>query len=48
MRQHFHQVYVCATDVGCMRPEEVPQNPSGGPGTTFPPTLVDQAPPTPQ
>ena len=41
------QLYVCATDVGCMRPEEVPQDPSGGPGTTFPPTLVDQAPPTP-
>ncbi len=37
------QIYVCATDVGCVRPEAVPAG--AGPAFTLPPTLVDQSPP---
>lgn len=42
------QIYVCANDIGCVPPAEVPENLEGGPGRRFPPTLVDQAPPAPQ
>ena len=42
------QTYVCANDLGCVPPGEVPEDLEGGPGRRFPPTLVDQAPPAPQ
>ena len=43
----LRQVYYCAVDVGCIRPEEAGAEPSGSPATKLPPTLVDQVPQPP-
>jgi len=43
----LRQIYVCAVDVGCLRPEEAASEPGAGPARKLPPGLVDQAPQPP-
>ena len=43
----LRQVYYCAIDVGCVRPEEAGAEPNGAPATKLPPGLVDQTPQQP-